>query len=270
MKVLTIYAHPNPRSFCHGVLERFTEGLRDAGHTSEVIDLYAIKFDPVFRERDTASYISGDIPDDILELMDLRTQVMQACRWPGQRLLAKRALRGKSPSEIAALIRRQMPKDVLAQQAKVADADALAFIAPIHFCSFPSMLKGWIDRVWTLDFAFGLTSAGWHGDVNGRIPLLHHERVLIMTSTIFDEQTYDAGIRDAIGTVIDDWGFRFPGIEDVEHVYFYAVPVASPDTISRYLDQAYDLGKNFRRDTGPAGSAVPGATGGATTATIAP
>jgi putative NADPH-quinone reductase len=27
MKVLTVYAHHDPRSFCHGVLEHFTEGL---------------------------------------------------------------------------------------------------------------------------------------------------------------------------------------------------------------------------------------------------
>ena len=202
------------------------------GHTSDVIDLYAIKFDPVFRDRDTASYIGGDIPDDILDLMDLRGQVLASCRWPGQRWLAERAMRGKSQSEIATLIRSHMPKDVLEQQAKVASADALAFIAPIHFCNFPSILKGWIDRVWTYDFAFGLTSAGWHGDVNGRIPLLHHQRVLIMTSTIFDKNAYDAGIRDAIGKVIDDWGFRFPGIEDVEHVYFYAATSATPDSCS--------------------------------------
>jgi NAD(P)H dehydrogenase (quinone) len=62
VKVLTIYAHPDTRSFCHGVLERFTDGLRDAGHESEVIDLHGIKFDPVFRDRDVASYISADIP----------------------------------------------------------------------------------------------------------------------------------------------------------------------------------------------------------------
>jgi NAD(P)H dehydrogenase (quinone) len=173
MKVLIVYAHNNPHSFCHGVLERFTDGLRDGGHSSEVVDLYAIKFDPVFRDRDVASYIGGDIPADILDLMGLRGRVMQSCRWPGQRWLAARALRGKSQAEIAALIRSRMPKDVLAQQAKVASADTLAFIAPIHFCNFPSILKGWIDRVWTYDFAFGLTSAGWHGDVNGRIPLLH-------------------------------------------------------------------------------------------------
>ena len=141
-----------------------------------------------------------------------------------------------------------MPKDVLAQQAKVAAADALAFVAPIHFCNFPSILKGWIDRVWTLDFAFGLTSAGWHGDVNGRIPLLRHKRVLIMTSTIFDKNAYDAGIRDAIGKVIDDWGFRYPGIQDVEHVYFYAATSGPPEKIRQYLDQAYDLGRTFERD----------------------
>jgi NAD(P)H dehydrogenase (quinone) len=46
MRVLTVYAHPNPASFCHALLDRFTHGLTEAGHTSEVVDLYAIKFDP--------------------------------------------------------------------------------------------------------------------------------------------------------------------------------------------------------------------------------
>jgi NAD(P)H dehydrogenase (quinone) len=241
MKVLTVYAHPDPRSFCHGVLERFTDGLRDGGHDSEVIDLHAIKFDPVFRDRDNASYIGPDMPADILD------RVLGSCRWPGQRWLVERALRGKSQAEIAGLIRSRMPKDVLAQQAKVRSADALAFIAPIHFCSFPSILKGWIDRVWTLDFAYGLTSEGWHGDVNGRVPLLHHKRALIMTSTIFNKDVYDNGIRDAIGKVLDEWGFRYPGIPDVEHVYFYAATAATPELVQQYFAQAYDLGRHFDR-----------------------
>lgn len=247
MKVLTVYAHNSPKSFCHGVLERFTDGLRDAGHASEVIDLYAIKFDPVFRDRDVASYTAGDIPGDVLDLMDLRAQVMDSCRGPLQRWLAAKAMRGKSQSDIAAEIRRHMPKDVLAQQEKVAWADGLAFIAPIHFCAFPAILKGWIDRVWTLDFAYGLTSAGWHGDVNGRIALLHHKRALIMTSTIFDKKAYDDGIRDAIGRVMDDWTFRFPGIPDVEHVYFYTATTASPELVQQYFLQAYQLGRDFER-----------------------
>jgi NAD(P)H dehydrogenase (quinone) len=259
MKVLTVYAHHDPHSFCHGVLERFTDGLRDAGHTSEVVDLYAIKFDPVFRDRDSASYISATIPQDILDRMDLRGRVLNSCRWPGERWLAERALRGKSQAEIAGMIRDHMPKDVLEQQAKVRAAEALAFIAPIHFCSFPSILKGWIDRVWTLEFAFGLTSEGWHGDVNGRIPLLHHKRALIMTSTIFDKNAYDAGVRDAIGKVLDEWGFAFPGIEDVEHVYFYTATSATQELVQRYFEQAYDLGLHFDRPVAGAGTQSPAA-----------
>ncbi len=257
MKVLTVYAHYDPHSFCHAVLDRFTAGLTDAGHASEVVDLYAIKFDPVFRAGDVASYTSGDMPEDILQLTNYEQRVLQSCRGPLQRFLASRAMRGKSNAQIAAMIRSRMPKDVIAQQQKVASADALAFIAPIHFCSFPAILKGWIDRVFTLDFAFGLTSAGWRGDIDGRIPLLRHQRALIMTSTIFDEHAYDDGIRDAITRVIDDWGFRYPGIGRVDHVYFYAATTASPETIDRYLAHAYELGNTY--DTTVAGSG--GSTG---------
>jgi putative NADPH-quinone reductase len=41
MQVLAIFAHPESRSFCDAVLERSVAGLRDAGHTNEIVDLYA-------------------------------------------------------------------------------------------------------------------------------------------------------------------------------------------------------------------------------------
>lgn len=252
MKVLTVYAHPDRRSFCHGVLERFTAGLQDAGHSSHVVDLYAIDFDPVLRQRDQPSWINDTMPEDIAELHDVRGNVLRSTRNPLQRWLVRRAIRGKSHSEVAGMLRSRMPKDVLAMHEKIRWADGLAFIAPIYFCSFPAILKGWIDRVWCYDFAFGLTPEGWHGDVNGRIPLLHHQRALLMTSTIFDEAAYDDGLRDAIGKVVDEWGFTYPGIPDVEHVYFYAATSASPDRIAAYLDQAYQLGRDFDRAPTPA------------------
>ena len=31
---------------------------------------------------------------------------------------------------------------------------ALAFIAPMYFVGFPAMMKGWVERVFTLGFAF--------------------------------------------------------------------------------------------------------------------
>ena len=67
MKILIVFAHPNRKSFCHAVLEQFTQGLKDAGHTYEVVDLYAIRFDPVFRTQDFASYVHESMPPEILE-----------------------------------------------------------------------------------------------------------------------------------------------------------------------------------------------------------
>jgi NAD(P)H dehydrogenase (quinone) len=53
------------------------------------------------------------------------------------------------------------------QQRKVAEADALAFIAPVYFLGFPAILKGWVERVFTLGFAFGLAPEGWRGGYPG-------------------------------------------------------------------------------------------------------
>ena len=43
----------------------------------------------------------------------------------------------------------------------------------------------------------------------------------------------------------DEWCLHYPGIQRVEHVYFYAVNGASNETRRSYLDRAYLLGRNF-------------------------
>jgi Flavodoxin-like fold len=86
MKVLTVYAHHDPRSFCHSVLDRFTEGLANAGIPA-VGDLRAIKFDPVFKARDLASYIDAEIPASVQAEMDLAARLMDGARGPVQRWL---------------------------------------------------------------------------------------------------------------------------------------------------------------------------------------
>jgi len=47
MKILIVYAQPSHKSFCHAILRQFTQGPEEAGHTYEVVDLYAMKFYPV-------------------------------------------------------------------------------------------------------------------------------------------------------------------------------------------------------------------------------
>jgi len=40
MKVLIVFAHPNPMSFTKAILDNFVKGLREAGHQYEILDLY--------------------------------------------------------------------------------------------------------------------------------------------------------------------------------------------------------------------------------------
>ena len=246
MKVLTIYAHPNPKSFCHAVLEQFTKGLADAGHSNEVVDLYAIKFDPVWTERDAPNWMDENVPQDILDRANLKQELIDGARNPLQRFLIKRWIGNKDPRGIIRALREERrPKDAVEQQQKVARAQALVFISPVWFVGFPAILKGWFDRVFTLGFAFGLTAEGWHGDVEGKIPLLTHEKALVINTTIFNEKTYRSGFADAMKRLIDDWCLRYPGIKSVEHVFFYGVNGADDEIRRGYLDRAYRLGRDF-------------------------
>lgn len=246
MKVLTIYAHHNPRSFCHAILERFCAGLAEAGHTNEIVDLHAIGFDPVLGDRDGPNWIDGSVPDDVLARIKIEESLNAAAGTFLRRLLLRRWIGGRDARGIADKLHRAGgPKDVAVQQAKVANAQALVFIAPMYFVGFPAILKGWIERVFTLDFAFGLTAEGWRGDIRGRVPLLEHEKALIMQPTIFDERSYRAGLKDAITVLVDEFALRFPGIKHVDHEYFYAVYGADDAQRAAYLERAYALGRGF-------------------------
>lgn len=44
---------------------------------------------------------------------------------------------------------------VLIEQARVARNDAIAFVFPVWWWSFPATTKGWIDRVWNNGWAYG-------------------------------------------------------------------------------------------------------------------
>lgn len=241
MNVLTVYAHPNPRSFCHAILEQFSQGLAIAGHTNEVVDLYAMKFDPVLKAGDYTCWIDETVPVETLKGMvhDSSSGI--------QRWIAERWLRNKESSDVVKMVRRFRPRDIVEQQRKVAQAQGLAIIAPVWFVGFPAILKGWIERVFTYGFAYSLTPAGWQGEIGGRVPLLKHEKALIISTTLFNEKAYQGGLGQAMKTLIDDFGFRYPGIRNVDHVYFYSVGEVDSATRRNYLLQAYQLGKDFAK-----------------------
>ena len=192
MKVLVVYAHPNPDSFNHAVLERFVAGLHSKNHEVEILDLYAQGFNPLLSAADLASLQAGETPADI-----------------------------------------QL------QQAKVARAEGLAFLFPIWWSSMPAVLKGWIDRVFSLGFAYAFTE-------EGPVGLLKQHKALLITTSGGDQAFFDhSGIQKAIQMTIDLGIFGFSGIPKIQHEFFYNVVQIDPATREGYLQKAYSLGMEF-------------------------
>jgi len=181
----------------------------------------------------------------VINRMNLKKYVLDSMRGPLQRFLVARWLRGKDNVSLAKFIHEHRPKDVVAQWEKINQAQGLAFIAPVFWLGFPAILKGWFERVFSYGDAYALTAEGWEGYTSGRVPLLHHEKALIISTTLFREEDYKADWKEPMSRIIDDWGLRYPGVKSVEHVYFYGVPVVDDETRQRYLAQTYELGKKF-------------------------
>lgn len=245
MRVLVVYAHPNPGSFCAAVRDRVTRGLRDGGHTVEVIDLHAMGFDPVFRSRDYNQFMHASLPAEVMDSPDLPRAVVDRAGGRLRRLVVRRWLRGKTNREIVEAIGRRTPRDVRGHQQKVARAQGLIFVAPVYWMGLPAILKGWFERVFAYGFAYTLDEQGWKGDLEGRVPLLTQTRGLFITPTFFTEEEYDKGWRQAMDTIICDWGLTMAGVQKAEHVYLYAVGAVDDTTRTAYLERAYLLGRDF-------------------------
>lgn len=56
MRVLLIYCHPVPESYCAALRDTAMKALAGAGHEIRLLDLYAENFDPVMRCEERRSY----------------------------------------------------------------------------------------------------------------------------------------------------------------------------------------------------------------------
>ncbi len=65
MNVLIVFTHPNPASFNHALLERVSAGLKEAGHSIKIKDLYQENFDPILSASDLDQLHKGEIPSKI-------------------------------------------------------------------------------------------------------------------------------------------------------------------------------------------------------------
>jgi putative NADPH-quinone reductase len=59
------------------------------------------------------------------------------------------------------------------------------------------------------------------------------------------EEEYDRGWREAMDTVVCEWGLKMAGVERADRHYLYAVVAADDDQRRAHLDEAYRRGREF-------------------------
>lgn len=126
--------------------------------------------------------------------------------------------------------------DVLKEQERIAGAEALAFVFPVWWWSFPATTKGWIDRVWNNGWAYGARK-------------LPHKRALLIgtcsgTEASFAKRGYDGAMRTQLVTGI----IHYCGIPEAHLELLYDV-MEGPETRAGQLARVWELGARFFQDS---------------------
>jgi NAD(P)H dehydrogenase (quinone) len=171
MKVLLVFAHPEPRSLNGALRDVAVRELEAQGHEVRMTDLYA---DGWKSEVDRA-----DFP-----------------------ILAPDARFKPAAASGQAFAADALTADVRAEQEKLLWADVLILQFPLWWYTMPAILKGWVDRVYAYGFAYGVgehSDRRW-GDRYGEGTLAGKRAMLIVTAGGW-EAHYSA---DGINGPIDD------------------------------------------------------------------
>ncbi|MFK0165700.1 NAD(P)H-dependent oxidoreductase [Rhizobium sp. NPDC090279] len=197
MKVLLVFAHPEPRSLNGALRDVAIKELEAHGHEVRVSDLYA---DGWKSEVDRADF-PWLAPDD--------------------RFVAGAA--SKKAFETNALT-----EDVKAEIEKLLWADMLILQFPLWWFTMPAILKGWVDRVFAYGFAYGVgehSDKRW-GDRYGEGTLVGKRAMLIVTAGGWEEHYAPRGINGPIDDLlfpINHGILYYPGYEVLPPFVTYRV-----------------------------------------------
>ncbi|MEC3764261.1 MULTISPECIES: NAD(P)H-dependent oxidoreductase [Cupriavidus] len=173
MKVLLVYAHPEPRSLNGAIRDFAVQRLRDAGHEVQVSDLYAMQWKPQ------------------LDASDSKVPKPDAPFHPS--LDSKHAFDNGLQSD-----------DIAREQDKLRWADAVILQFPLWWFSMPAILKGWVERVYAYGFAYGVgehSDQRW-GDRYGEGTLAGKRAMLIVTAGGWESHYSARGINGPIDDIL--------------------------------------------------------------------
>ena len=144
-----------------------------------------------------------------------------------------------SASDFETFLSGGTPDDIKAEQEYIKWAEKIIFISPIWWASFPAILKGYIDKIFSYGFAYLY-------DENGPVPLLtDKEGIFISTMGAPNEFYKEAGFLDSFDKTQDIGILNFTGIKSGEHIFFGAVPTTTDEIRKGYLEEVTTALKKF-------------------------
>ena len=173
MKVLIVFAHPEPRSLNGSLRDVAVRELEAEGHQVRVSDLYAHGW--------TSEVGRADFP-----------------------LLPQDARLAPAAASKQAFESGTLTADVKAEIEKLLWADVLILQFPLWWFSMPAILKGWVDRVFAYGFAYGVgehSDKRW-GDRYGEGRLAGKRAMLIVTAGGWQEHYSARGINGPIDDLL--------------------------------------------------------------------
>ena len=123
-------------------------------------------------------------------------------------------------------------EDVKAERVSLKDARVFAFVYPFWINAAPAILKGYIDRVFGLGFAYGPQGSASQ-------PLLTGRKMISFTSSgAPTEWVEKTGAGDAERTLFDRHISALSGLEILDHIHFGGiVPGIRADVVERHLER---------------------------------
>lgn len=144
-----------------------------------------------------------------------------------------------SAEDLSGNLRGDIAEDVATEQAHVMWADLIVMVHPIWWIDRPAIMKGYIDRVFALGFAYGYAADSELGGLKGK------KAALLTCAGSPLENFVETGKLTAIETTLLKYTLEFCDLEVMGHLHFGPVGRrSSPEMISGYLDQV----RTFARD----------------------
>lgn len=139
-------------------------------------------------------------------------------------------------SEIPRLAGYQFGEDVVRERKLLEDADAFAFVYPFWFNAPPAILKGYVDRVFSMGFGFG-------PGMGGSEPLLQGRRLISISFSGAPEQwVRDTGALRALTTLFDHHLSAMCGLQVVDHLHFGGIVPDMNEEAAKDILSAVDTG----------------------------